>query len=423
MRMKRVLFAVASPLLVRALVGLAACGKKSTEQPEKSPPPSQSKSQDPTRRAILEYQTRMQEINRQRGRIAGGLFADPGQFPWQVALIKAGWNPKDGAFCGGSIVAPRWILTGAQGEDQDVFVGSVDLNNGGQILKVAGIYKHQRFRPLTFDNDVALLLLSADITSGQPIALLQPSEAPPRLAPRRFGRISGWGQVRENGPKSGQLKYIDVPFQDQSLCIANYRKDDPDYTVTPNMICAGYNNANEGDACGGDSGGPLIVPVDGTFKLAGVVSWGDGCSRAGLYGLYTRLVNYLPWIDEYITSSTTPIPGEASSTETSSVSPIGEAVSRGGNLPRADWMAHIDWSTTNRDAGGSTDCPSQYPYPGCILFGGRACLMSEAIASAKAGDCANAFRVTKVTQCHNPQARQSITIAGQDAVCGYLKTK
>jgi hypothetical protein len=86
-------------------------------------------------------------------------------------------------------------------------------------------------------------------------------------------------------------------------------------------------------------------------------------------------------------------------------------------------MEHVDWSIKNTDAGGSTNCPSEYPYPGCILSGGRACLMTEAINSAKANDCANAFQVTKVTQCHSPKAQQLIAEAGQDAVCRYLKAK
>ena len=40
----------------------------------------------------------------------------------------------------------------------------------------------------------------------------------------------------------------------------------------------------------GDSGGPLIhVRSDGNYQQAGIVSWGIGCARKGLYGVYTEV--------------------------------------------------------------------------------------------------------------------------------------
>jgi hypothetical protein len=56
---------------------------------------------------------------------------------------------------------------------------------------------------------------------------------------------------------------------------------------------AGYRNGNK-DACTGDSGGPLVVPVEGGYKLAGLVSWGS--SNCNTYGAYTRLSLFESWI-------------------------------------------------------------------------------------------------------------------------------
>src|SRR5260221_6992010 len=75
---------------------------------------------------------------------------------------------------------------------------------------------------------------------------------------------------------------------------------------------------------------------------------------------------------------------------------------------KPDWQEHLDWSIRNSDAGGSVDCPDKYlaTYPECHISGGRSCMMKKAIQSAKDNDCANALRVSVITQCHNVTARR-----------------
>lgn len=91
-------------------------------------------------------------------------------------------------------------------------------------------------------------------------------------------------------------------------------------------------------------------------------------------------------------------------------------------LPPPAVQKNLDWSIGNT---GAPDCPLEYAaYPECLLPGsGRACLMQKAIASAKENDCSNAFRLSLITQCHNPEAQKSIAAAGAEAVCSYLRKK
>ena len=50
----------------------------------------------------------------------------------------------------------------------------------------------------------------------------------------------------------------------------------------------------------GDSGGPLICPIDGKATLMGVVSRGQGCASEGYPGIYSNVHFALEWISATI---------------------------------------------------------------------------------------------------------------------------
>jgi secreted trypsin-like serine protease len=178
-------------------------------QDKKSAPYEQVRhndSADAVRAAVAEYQKNLRDLN--RGRVVGGEFATQGELPWQAAIVSAGWAPKDGIFCGGTVIASRWIVTAAHcfppgtlEDEQYVFVGPVDLTDKdkGETLGIARIYPHERFNRLTFDNDIALLWLMSDTKIATPIDLLDSADSVIALAPKRKGRASGWGKTAEGG--------------------------------------------------------------------------------------------------------------------------------------------------------------------------------------------------------------------------------
>lgn len=65
-------------------------------------------------------------------------------------------------------------------------------------------------------------------------------------------------------------------------------------------MCAGVLTGGK-DSCQGDSGGPLFCTDDkGRFTVVGIVSRGYSCAKPGTPGLYTKVSEYVEWIEGMI---------------------------------------------------------------------------------------------------------------------------
>ena len=173
------------------------------------------------------------------------------------------------------------------------------------VTKIAEVIRHPDFSRETFDNDIALVRMSQHISFSSniiPICLVEKRDRRQTeeyfLKPNsalRIGHVTGWGQLKENGPQPRFLQELRVPIVEESKCRASTA-----FKVTSNMFCAGFGKEVLGDACKGDSGGPFVVPYKSRWIIMGVVSWGEGCGRTGKYGFYTKVNNYLDWINAII---------------------------------------------------------------------------------------------------------------------------
>lgn len=249
-------------------------------------------------------------------RIIGGDPADIADSPWQVAMISAlsekGFE-RSGQFCGGSLIAKRWVLTaahcvpGTKPEEIDVFVGASELPNGdtqrksgGERIGVTQIISHPDYDANSSDSDIALLQLErAPKSKITVIPMITEDDEDLFVVPGADVRIAGWGKTAEAGENTtpARLQKVDVKVVDTDACRDNYHAlVSPSLKVTENMLCAGAPKGGK-DSCQGDSGGPLVLET-GPKKWAqiGVVSWGVGCARPKLYGVYTRVAKFHDWI-------------------------------------------------------------------------------------------------------------------------------
>ncbi len=231
-------------------------------------------------------------------KITGGTNANIADFPWQVFYESGNFT------CGGSIISSGWIITAAHCTEDDsgnaipvsqmdVIVGANNPRSGteGGTYAVSKVIRHPNYDAVSMENDIALLQLKTAInfTNATPIRLVSAIDAGDGVTdPGVMSWVTGYGLTLVSPPTTpAQLQKVQLPIVSDATAGTVW----PDIASTDMM--AGYKNGNK-DACSGDSGGPLVVPVEGEYKLAGLVSWGS--SRCNTYGAYTRVSDFESWI-------------------------------------------------------------------------------------------------------------------------------
>ncbi|KAH7950809.1 hypothetical protein HPB52_001935 [Rhipicephalus sanguineus] len=190
----------------------------------------------------------------------------------------------------------------------DAGVHKLSLDNAQkQVRQGLKRFAHKGFRLWTFRNDIGLLKLDSPVDIAGSEGYIGTVCLPPKgFKIKDDIVIAGWGTTREGGYTSDVLQAVSVPTVGDGTCYYRYFSfwslffgGNIHYD---SMFCAGERRGGK-DSCQGDSGGPAVQYVDGQAVLVGIVSWGEGCARAGKPGVYTEVAYFLDWIREQMASS------------------------------------------------------------------------------------------------------------------------
>ncbi|KAJ9580605.1 hypothetical protein L9F63_024220 [Diploptera punctata] len=229
-------------------------------------------------------------------KIVNGQQATRGQFPYQAALYLDG-----SSFCGGSLISTTWVLTAAHCAQSisrfTVYLGAQALSateSGRVVVTSTTKVVHSGYSTSTLNNDIALVRLPSAVSLTQFIQTVAlPSSA---MASNTFAgqtiTVSGWGRISDSTSGiSNNLNYINLPVITNSVCQLYYSSS----IIVSSTICA--DGAGGRSTCNGDSGGPMVLSINGVTTQIGVVSFvsSRGCG-SGYPSGYVRVTSFLSWI-------------------------------------------------------------------------------------------------------------------------------
>uniref|UniRef100_A0A452IGU0 Peptidase S1 domain-containing protein n=1 Tax=Gopherus agassizii TaxID=38772 RepID=A0A452IGU0_9SAUR len=221
-------------------------------------------------------------------RIIGGRNCLFGSRPYQVALLR-----NDRIYCGGSLIAPKWVLTAAHCSRRistvRVHLGDYNLQvkeGTEQIRRIHNFFMHPGYNLRPRDNDFMLLELDKPARLNSYVNTINLATCCP--SPGTRCSVSGWGTIKSPQRQfPAIMQCADLYSISQARCQASYSG-----RITENMLCAGVEQGGIG-TCQGDSGGPLVCHG----KLQGVVSWGKSvCALPGQPGVYANVCKAVQWV-------------------------------------------------------------------------------------------------------------------------------
>ncbi|XP_060558530.1 plasma kallikrein-like, partial [Ruditapes philippinarum] len=214
--------------------------------------------------------------------------------PWQVEIQrkKRGWIH----WCGGTIINNEWILSAAHCFDPILQI--IEYEEMFHIEYIVKHWNYSEFERKYSNNDIALLKIKS--TSGISFNdYIQPACLPgefTQLSSETKCEVSGWGKENEKGTITDTLRAAEVMIIPEQDCQGFYNTYSIDFKK---VICAGNGIA---DTCQGDSGGPLICEINGQSTVIGITSWGKGCSQHEAPGVYTKVSEYVRWVNYQISN-------------------------------------------------------------------------------------------------------------------------
>ncbi|XP_075976580.1 brachyurin-like [Anticarsia gemmatalis] len=254
----------------------------------------------------LGEKVRKAEEELSKGRIAGGIPSNLGEFPYQAGLLANFIDVNGTGICGGSLVSSNRVITAAhcwfdgvhQAWRLTVVLGSVTIYSGGVRQQTSVVAMHPQWNPDLIRDDVAVIYLPTPVAFSStisPIALPSGNELSQNFA-GASAIASGFGLTGDGAEITIEqfLSHVTLNVLPHRTCSFAF----PFVFQSSNICTSGAGGVS---TCRGDSGGPLVVNSNGRRILIGVTSFGlaFGC-ELGYPAVFARTTSYINFFNQHI---------------------------------------------------------------------------------------------------------------------------